>query len=119
MAVDIARHHHEWWNGAGYPKKLTGRAIPISARVCAFADVYDALTHARVYKKAWTHERALEEIVRLKGVQFDPDLIDAFARVLDRYRADLEAKTIPGFVDMDSNALIASRKKLMDTIAAT
>ena len=118
MAVDVARHHHEWWNGAGYPKKLSGREIPISARVCAFADVYDALTHARVYKKAWTHERALEEIVRLKGVQFDPDMIDAFIRVLDRYRSDLDANAIPGFVDMDSNALIASRKKLMDTIGS-
>ena len=118
MAVDIARHHHEWWNGAGYPKKLSGRDIPVSARVCAFADVYDALTHARVYKKAWTHERALEEIVRLKGVQFDPEMIDVFIDVLDRYRADLDANAIPGFVDMDSNALIASRKRLMDTIGS-
>ena len=118
MAADVARHHHEWWNGAGYPAKLVGRQIPMSARICAYADVYDALTHARAYKKAWTHERAIDEIVRLRGTQFDPELLDPFVRVLDRYRADLEARAIPGFADMDSNALIASRRKLMETIAA-
>jgi len=118
MAVEVARHHHEWWNGSGYPVKLAGSNIPISARVCAFADVYDALTHARAYKKAWPHERALEEIIRLSGVQFDPDMVIPFCRVLDLYRADLRLNAIPGFVDMDSNALIASRRKLMETIGA-
>ena len=118
MAVEIARHHHEWWNGGGYPKRLVGRDIPISARVCAFADVYDALTHARAYKTAWSHERALDEILRLRGVQFDPEMIDPFVKLLDRYLADLDANAIPGFADMDSNALISSRRKLMETIAA-
>lgn len=116
MAVEVARHHHEWWNGAGYPSKLSGKKIPMSARVSAFADVYDALTHARAYKKAWTHERALEEILRLEGTQFDPSLIKPFCDVIERYRADLLAQAIPAFADMDSNALIASRKKLMETI---
>ena len=116
MATDIARHHHEWWSGGGYPSRLAGKGIPMSARVCAYADVYDALTHARSYKRAWPHERALEEMVRLKGTQFDPDLMDAFTRVLDRYQNDLASASIPGFVDMDSNTLIASRKKLMETI---
>lgn len=118
MAVEIARHHHEWWNGGGYPKRLSGRDIPMSARVCAFADVYDALTHVRAYKTAWSHERALDEILRLRGVQFDPDMIDPFVKLLDRYLADLDANAIPGFADMDSNALISSRRKLMETIAA-
>ncbi len=118
MAAEIARSHHEWWNGGGYPKRLSGREIPMSARVCAFADVYDALTHARAYKIAWTHERALDEILRLRGVQFDPELMDPFVKVLDRYLADLDANAIPGFADMDSNALISSRRKLMETIAA-
>ncbi len=118
MATEIARHHHEWWNGGGYPKRLIGREIPLSARICAFADVYDALTHVRAYKVAWTHERALEEFLRLRGVQFDPDLFDHFLNVLDRYLKDLEANAIPGFADMDSNALISSRRKLMETIAA-
>ena len=116
MAVEVARHHHEWWNGAGYPTKLSGKEIPISARVCAFADVYDALTHARAYKKAWSHERALAEILRLEGTQFDPALIKPFCDVVERYRADLLAQAIPAFADMDSNALIVSRKRLMETI---
>ena len=119
MAVEVARHHHEWWNGNGYPRRLAQRDIPISARISAFADVYDALTHVRSYKAAWTHERALDEIVRLAGVQFDPDLVDPFRRVLDRYLADLREGMIPGFADMDSNSLIASRKKLMETITAS
>lgn len=118
MAVEVARHHHEWWNGNGYPVKLIGSNIPVSARVCAFADVYDALTHARAYKKAWTHERALAEIIRLAGVQFDPDMLGPFCKVLDVYRDDLRSNLIPGFIDMDSNALIASRRKLLETIGA-
>ena len=118
MAVEVARHHHEWWNGGGYPTRLSGKDIPISARICAFADVYDALTHARAYKKAWGHERALEEILRLGDMQFDPDLVKPFCIVLERYRDDLASRAIPAFADMDANALIVSRKKLMETIAA-
>lgn len=118
MAVEVARHHHEWWNGNGYPRRLSGRDIPLAARVSAFADVYDALTHARAYKTAWTHERAVDEIVRLAGTQFDPNLIEPFMVVLKRYLADLQAEAIPGFADMDSNSLIASRRKLMETITA-
>ena len=118
MAVDIARHHHEWWNGCGYPKRLAGWDIPLAARICAFADVYDALTHARAYKTAWPHERALDEILRLRGIQFDPGMIHPFVRLLGRYLDDLESDAIPGFADMDSNALISSRRKLMETIAA-
>ena len=118
MAVEVARHHHEWWNGAGYPAKLSGSDIPVSARVCAYADVYDALTHARAYKKAWSHDRALDEIVRLAGTQFDPTFLAPFRVALFRYHADLAADTVPAFADMDSNALIASRKKLMETIGS-
>ncbi len=119
MAVDIARHHHEWWNGAGYPTKSCGKEIPLSARVCAYADVYDALTHARSYKRAWTHERAIQEIVRLGGVQFDPDLLRPFCSLLERYRIDLSSNSISVFADMQSNTLIASRKKLLETIEGT
>ena len=118
MAAEVARHHHEWWNGGGYPLKLRSRAIPLSARISAFADVYDALTHARAYKAAWSHDRALEEIVRLRGVQFDPDLIAPFENVLKRYQTDIADRKSPGLVDMDSNPLISTRRRLMETIAA-
>lgn len=119
MAAEVARSHHEWWNGQGYPQKLSGQSIPISARISAFADVYDALTHARAYKTAWSHERAVDEITRMTGTQFDPHLLQPFRKVLDRYLQDLRNEAIPGFKDMDSNALIASRRRLMDTIAAS
>ena len=117
MATDIARHHHEWWNGSGYPSKFSGLQIPVAARICAYADVYDALTHARAYKNAWSHDRALQEILRLRGVQFDPGMSAAFVNVLGRYQADLDRRAIPGFADMDANALITSRKELLATIA--
>jgi putative two-component system response regulator len=119
MAVEVARHHHEWWNGNGYPRRLSGRDIPLAARVSAFADVYDALTHARAYKVAWTHERALDEIIRLAGTQFDPNLVNPFVLVLKRYLSDLDAEAIPGFADMDTNSLIVSRRRLMETITAS
>ncbi len=67
MASLIALHHHEWWDGSGYPRHLSGNAIPLPAQFSALADVFDALTHARCYKKAWTIENTFEEIQRLSG----------------------------------------------------
>ncbi len=93
MAVDIARHHHEWWDGSGYPDGIAGKAIPDAARMTALADVFDVLTHARPYKEAWPVARALEEIQRLKGTQFDPELTDllvALVRRLQREVGDLD-----------------------------
>jgi putative two-component system response regulator len=93
MAVDIARHHHEWWDGSGYPDGIAGRAIPEAARIVALADVFDVLTHARPYKEPWPVFRALEEIQRLKGTQFDPELADllvALVRRLQREVGDLD-----------------------------
>jgi len=93
MAEEIARHHHEWWDGSGYPGNLSGSAIPLSARITALADVYDALTHKRPYKEAWPIDDALAEIARLKGSQFDPQLTDVFLVLLASLRkqhADLD-----------------------------
>ena len=81
LAEEVALTHHEWWNGHGYPAGLKGSAIPLSGRIVALADVFDALTHARPYKSRWTVEQALAEITRLKGRQFDPALVDAFNRL--------------------------------------
>ena len=76
---EIARSHHERWDGGGYPNGLAREHIPLSGRIVALADIFDALTHARCYKPAWDTERAIEEIVRLRGHQLDPDVVDAFA----------------------------------------
>ena len=119
MAAVIAKHHHEWWNGAGYPSSLSDRRIPMAARICALADVYDALTHARPYKGAWPHRVAVEEMLNLTGVQFDPHLIRPFLRVLERYVPALAEGRIPGLDQLKSNGLIASRKKLMETISGS
>jgi len=78
VASTIAESHHEKWDGTGYPAGLKGNAIPLSARIMALADVYDALTSVRPYKKAWTHEDASEEIIRNSGIAFDPAVVEAF-----------------------------------------
>jgi response regulator RpfG family c-di-GMP phosphodiesterase len=78
IATEIAGGHHEYWDGTGYPRGLKGEAIPLIARIMAIADVYDALVSKRVYKEKWTYERAIQEIISLKGVQFDPTVVDAF-----------------------------------------
>lgn len=88
MAEEIARHHHEWWDGTGYPAKLSGTAIPLAARITALADVFDALTHKRPYKPAWTTDEALSEILRLKGRQFDAELCDHFLVLVARLRRE-------------------------------
>jgi putative two-component system response regulator len=81
MARDIAASHHERWDGEGYPQGLRGEEIPISARIVALADVFDALTHARPYKPAWTVSAALAEIRQERGWQFDPQVVDALLRI--------------------------------------
>ncbi len=80
VAAKMAGSHHESWDGSGYPRGLSGQSIPLSARLMALADVYDALTTARVYKHAWTHEEARDEILSLDGVKLDPLIVAAFLR---------------------------------------
>jgi putative nucleotidyltransferase with HDIG domain len=80
--LEIIRHHHERWDGSGYPDGLAGEAIPLLARVFALADIYDALTSERLYKPAWSHEEALLELERQAGRQFDPELARTFLRLL-------------------------------------
>jgi HD-GYP domain-containing protein (c-di-GMP phosphodiesterase class II) len=78
LAEEIALTHHEWWDGSGYPAGLKGREIPLSGRIVALADVFDALTHTRPYKLAWSGDDAVTEICRLTGRQFDPVVVQAF-----------------------------------------
>ncbi len=118
MAAVIARHHHEWWNGAGYPHNLVGERIPLEARICALADVYDALTNARPYKRAWPHRTTVEQMLCESGVHFDPKLIKPFLRVLERHVGStaVPPSTQMHLQDMDANGLLVSRRKLMATI---
>jgi putative two-component system response regulator len=90
MAEEIARHHHEWWNGEGYPSKLKGKRIPIHARIVALADVFDALTHGRPFSPPWPIDKALDEIRSRRGTQFDPELTDLFLELIDRLRKEHE-----------------------------
>lgn len=86
IAREIANGHHEKWNGTGYPQGLKGEAIPISARLMALADVYDALISRRIYKEAFTHEKAVAHILHGKGEHFDPDVCDAFQSIQEEFR---------------------------------
>jgi putative two-component system response regulator len=80
-AAEIARTHHEHWDGSGYLVGLAGEDIPLAGRITAVADVFDALTHERPYKAAWVVGRALDEITRQAGRQFDPRVVEAFTTI--------------------------------------
>ncbi len=92
LARDLAYCHHERWDGTGYPNGLKGEEIPFYARILAIADVYDALTSHRTYKKAFTHRDALEIIRQGKGTLFDPELVEVFAGINDKFEQALSKK---------------------------
>lgn len=94
LAASIARSHHERFDGKGYPEGTAGEQIHLSARIAAIADVYDALTTARPYKEAWSHERAVAEILGQAGTQFDPVLVAIFRDLNDQF-ADVRRR-FPG-----------------------
>ncbi|HAF61758.1 MAG TPA: hypothetical protein DCK95_05485 [Anaerolineaceae bacterium] len=81
-ALDIPYCHHEWWNGSGYPRQLRREEIPLSARIFSVIDVWDALTSDRPYRKAWTAKKTLEYIENQKGLQFDPQIVDLFMKLI-------------------------------------
>lgn len=90
LAREIALAHHEKWDGSGYPKGLKGEEIPVSGRLMAVADVYDALITRRVYKPPFTHEKAMRIILDGKGTHFDPDIIDALLEIENEFIAIAE-----------------------------
>lgn len=87
-AKDMAHYHHEKWDGTGYPTGLKGEEIPISARIMAIADVYDALTTSRPYKKAYSHEEAVNLIINGKNTMFDPKIIDIFEKIHFKFKEE-------------------------------
>jgi HD-GYP domain-containing protein (c-di-GMP phosphodiesterase class II) len=87
MAEEIARHHHEKWDGTGYPDGLKGTEIPLSARIVAIADVFDALTSKRVYKEAFSLDDSLDIIRNSRGNHLDPVIVDVFFENLEVMKA--------------------------------
>jgi len=103
MAREIALCHHEWWDGGGYPQGLKGEQIPLAARIVAIADVYDALRSRRVYKAPKSHEECVQLIREGAGRQFDPDLVEIwltlaerFAEIARRYADDNQTSSVHG-----------------------
>ena len=96
-AKNLAEYHHEKWNGKGYPKGLKGEDIPLSARIMAVADVFDALVSVRCYKKAFTFEEAMGIIKKDAGTHFDPKVADAFIQAENDVRRVAEHFSVYGF----------------------
>lgn len=86
-AYEVAMFHHERWDGGGYPQGLSEKEIPIAARVMTIADVYDALTSKRSYKKAYSHDKTKNIILKMNGRTFDPRVVDSFLRQADAFLA--------------------------------
>jgi putative two-component system response regulator len=100
-AKEIALSHQEKWDGSGYPEGLAGDCIPVSARLMALADVYDALICRRVYKPSFPHAKAVAIILQGRGSHFDPDMVDAFASIEGEFRSIAER-----FADSDQDILV-------------
>jgi diguanylate cyclase (GGDEF)-like protein len=83
VLVPVILHHHEWYDGTGYPDGLRGEDIPLAARIISVADAYDTMTTARPYREIVSHQEAVEELRRCSGTQFDPKLVEAFCRVMN------------------------------------
>jgi putative two-component system response regulator len=101
-ARDVVYAHHEKWAGGGYPLGLAGEDIPLAGRLMAIADVYDALRSQRVYKPAYSHEKAKGIIVAGRGIQFDPAVVDAFLALEDKFVEIAEEFADPEHAEMNS-----------------
>lgn len=119
MAETIAVGHHEKWDGTGYPSSLKGEAIPDVARIAAVADVYDALTHVRAYKHAWEHSEAVAEIVRCSGTHFEPRVVDAFVKMIERVRTK-HGRKFENYLAAPSSVstLVRARREMQDMLDA-
>lgn len=100
-AMEFALHHHEKWDGTGYPDGLKGEEIPISCRLMAIADVYDALISKRIYKPAFSHKKSISIILEESGTHFDPELIEIFKEIHEEFR-----KIAIQFADSEEERLV-------------
>src|SRR5690606_27190002 len=101
----VIRHHHEWYDGNGYPDALAGDAIPLDARIAAVADVYDALRSDRSYRPAWTAEKAQALMREESGTHFDPACVEALFEVVDRFEAEFCWEVEQGLAAADTSTL--------------
>jgi putative nucleotidyltransferase with HDIG domain len=117
LASDIARHHHERWDGNGYPEGISGSAIPLPARIVCLCDSYDALTHEKAYRRAFSSDEAISEILRLRELQFDPHLVDLFVPLIMSLRS--EHDDLDEFLGAAARetALNAARQKIAESLA--
>lgn len=115
LAADVARSHHERFDGTGYPDGLAGHAIPLAARIVAVVDVYDALTGIRPYKAAWTEDQAIDFICQQAGSQFDPKVVEAFLAALDGRRDGAPAQWTESF-SVENDAIDQDHRKLFDIL---
>lgn len=117
LASDIARHHHERWDGNGYPEGISGSAIPLPARIVGLCDSYDALTHEKAYRRAFSSDEAISEILRLRDLQFDPHLVDLFVPMIMSMRG--EHDDLNDFLGAAARqtALNVARQKIAESLA--
>lgn len=113
IAREVAWSHHEKWDGTGYPHQLVGDEIPLVARIVSVADVYDALTSKRPYKRAMSHEESRKILLKGKGTQFDPDIIEAFTR----HELEFESISISQ-KDIADEDCISGLQRLADSVQA-
>lgn len=117
-SLEICRHHHERYDGRGYPDGLKGDAIPISAQIVAIADVYDALTSERVYKKAFSHQKAMEMIVAGECGSFSPELLECLQDISERLVEELKINSF-GQDSSDKMSRITNEIKQHDELSAS
>lgn len=118
LASSIAKYHHEWWNGTGYPTRLSGDQIPIEARIVALADVYDALSTARPYKKPWSHRVTIQQMVAEMGSHFDPALLKPLLAAIRRFVSETNTPTSKRWREetLGRNTFHRSRQALMEAV---
>ncbi len=113
--LPVVKYHHEKWDGTGYPEGLKGEAIPLSARILAVADVYDALTSNRSYRNAWTHEKAIDVIIKDTLTHFDEDVVHAFLQIIDGVLVEMAAEAARERIDSPGdNVAVRSEAAVRD-----